>query len=118
MKRVLFILSLVAALFVTSACSYDTNLSVTASAELISTGYRKIPLPRTQIDRVFHSNHFSDMDLEYIFSAVSKGSNIDFMSATLYLEVFDNISGEHLWDEAYSITVNGNGGLDFAEYPI
>ena len=117
MKRVLVILSLVAALFVSSACSYDTNLSVTASAELIS-GYKVIPIPRTQVDRVFHSNHFSDMDLEYIFSAVTKGSNIDFMSAMLYLEVFDNISGEHLWDEAYSITVNGNGGLDFAEYPI
>lgn len=117
MKRVLVILSLVAALFVASACSYDTNLSVTASAELIS-GYKVIPIPRTQVDRVFHSNHFSDMDLEYIFSSITRGSNIDFTSAVLYLEVFDNISGEHLWDEAYAISVNGNGGLDFADYPI
>ena len=117
MKRVLFILSLVAALFVASACSYDTNLSVKASAKLFS-GYKEIPIPLTQVDRIFHSEHFSDMDLEYIFSYVIKGSNIDFTSAVLYLEVSDNISGEHLWDEAYGITVNGNGGLDFAEYPI
>ena len=117
MKRVLFILSLIAALFVTSACSYDTNLSVTASADLIS-GYKKIIIPRTPVERIFHSDHFSDMDLEYIFSSITKGLNIDFTSAVLYLEVFDNISGEHLWDEAYGITVNGNGGLDFAEYPI
>ena len=117
MKRVLVLLSLVAALFVTSACSYDTNLSVTASANLY-VGYKEVPIPRTPVDRVFHSNHFSDMDLEYIFSSITKGSKLDFTSAVLYLEVFDNIIGEHLWDEAYGITVNGNGGLDFAEYPI
>ena len=34
MKRVLVLLSLVAALFVASACTYDTDLSVTASAVL------------------------------------------------------------------------------------
>ena len=35
MKRVLALLSLVCALFVTSACHYDVNLSVQADAELL-----------------------------------------------------------------------------------
>lgn len=34
MKRVLVILSLIAALFIAGSCTYETNLSVTASAEL------------------------------------------------------------------------------------
>ena len=115
MKRVLVILSLVAALFVANACTFDTELSVTASAELIYGDFDMIPVGPVTYEG-FHFRHLTDDDLEYIFSDLTKHVKHDFKDATLYLEIYDDISGKHLRDEVYGVEYNSyTKHYDFAD---
>ena len=118
MKRFLVLLSLACALFVASACHFDTNLSADASAELT---YANGDLIR--IDPVtyggFHHNRFSDNDLEVIFVDLTRHASPDFTTAVLHLEVYDEISGKHLRDEDYGVVYNSiSGHYDFADLSI
>lgn len=102
MKRVLVLLSLVAALFIASSCTFDTELSVDAHAELIYGDYDVIPVGPVTYEG-FHFRNLTDDDLEYIFLDLTKHVKSDFREATLYLEIYDDISGKHLRDEAYGV---------------
>ncbi len=124
MKRILVIFSLVAAFLVASSCSRETNLSVTAFVELddIFSSYKlKDPPVRigpVKIGRVFHNDHFSDSDLEYIFKEVTKGVSSNYITAIMRLEVCDAVSGKKLRDENYGVVINGAGGYDFANLDV
>ena len=115
MKRILVILSLIVALFAASSCTYETDLSVTASAELY---YDNGDLIR--IDPVtyggYHVTYLSDADLEDIFLDLTQHVKHDFRNATLYLEIYDDISGRFLRNETYGVIYNSRTGYyDFAE---
>ena len=116
MKRVLALLSLVCALFVASACHYDVNLSVKATAELTVDG---TPI---QIGPVlyegFHHNHLTDNDLEEIFIDLTKDVNATFTTAILHLELYDEIGGKYLREENYGVVYNAYGHYDFADLDI
>lgn len=115
MKRVLALLSLVAALLAVSACNYDVNLSVTASALLYYPNGDQIPIaPVTYED--FHTKRLSNTDLENIFLDLTQHVIHDFTSAVLDLSLYDEIGGKHLRDETYGVVYNsGTGHYDFAE---
>ena len=115
MKRVLAILALVAALFAVSACNYDVNLSVTASASLIYPNGDQIHIDPVTYDG-FHTKRLTDTDLENIFVDLTQHVIHDFGSAILDLSIYDNIGGKHLRDESYGVVFNSNSGhYDFAE---
>ena len=105
MKRVLVLLSLVAALFVASACTYDTDLSVTASADLYYDNGDMINVAPVTFEG-FHSRYLTDYDLEDIFLDLTQHVSKDFRTARMYLEIYDDISGKHLRDEAYGVVYN------------
>jgi hypothetical protein len=115
MKRVLVLLSLVAALFIAGGCTYDTDLSVTASAELYyDNGDIVNVAPVTY--RGYHMTYLSDVDLEDIFLDLTQHVKSDFRTATLYLEIYDDISGRFLRNETYGVIYNTRTGYyDFAE---
>ena len=118
MKRVLALLSLVCALFLASACHYDVNLSVEASAELT---YDNGDLIR--IDPVFfegfHQRHLSDYDLEDIFFGLTRNVNPDFRTAILHLALYDEIGGKFLREENYGVVYNSRSGhYDFADMGV
>ena len=116
MKRVLAFLALVAVLFLAGSCNYEVNLSVEASAELYyDIEPLPVSIPWTLVDRTFHSEHFSDSDLEYIFASVTKGAIGDYRTAVLNLKVSDKVSGKFLRNESYGVIINGSGGFDFAD---
>ena len=115
MKRLLVILSLIAALFIAGSCTYETNLSITASAELYYDNGDVI-----HIDPVtyggYHVKYLSDNDLEDIFLDLTQHVIRDFRTATLYLEIYDDISGKFLRNETYGVIYNSRTGYyDFAE---
>ena len=115
MKRFLALLSLVCALFVTSACHFDVNLTVEADATLT---YANGDLIR--IDPVlyegFHHKYLSDYDLEDIFIDLTRNVSDSFTTAVLHLAVYDEINGKHLRDETYGVVYNAHTGhYDFAE---
>ena len=115
MKRVLALLSLVCALFVTSACHYDVNLSVEADAELL---YLNGPSVRVgpSFFEGFHHKNLTDNDLERIFLELTRNVSPEFSSAFLHLEIYDEISGKPLRDETYGVVYdNRSGHYDFAE---
>ena len=114
MKRVLFILSLIAALFVTRACTYDTDLSVTASAVLYYDNGDIVNVAPVTFEGI-HSRYLTDYDLEDIFVDLTQHVSKDFRTARMFLEIYDDISGKHLRDESYSIVVSSGGRLDFAK---
>ena len=118
MKRVLALLSLVCALFATSACHFDVNLSVRADATLT---YANGDLIR--IDPVlyegFHHKHLTDYDLEDIFIDLTKNIPDNFTSAVLHLAIYDEISGKYLRDENYSVVYDTRTGhYAFTDYDI
>ncbi len=115
MKRVLVILSLIAALFVAGSCTYETDLSVTATAELYyDNGDIVNVAPVTY--RGYHMTYLSDVDLEDIFLDLTQHVKSDFRTATLYLEIYDDISGRFLRNETYGVIYNTRTGYyDFAE---
>ena len=118
MKRVLVILSLVAALFIAGSCTYETDLSITASAELIYDDFEVISVGSASYEG-YHMKYLSDDDLEGIFLDLTKHVKHDFRNATLYLEIYDNFSGKHLRDEAYAVSYNTRTGYyDFSEIPL
>jgi len=114
MKRVLVILSLIAALFIAGSCTYETNLSVTASAELFYENGDVI-----HIDPVtyggYHVNYLSETDLQDIFLDLTQHVIRDFRTAYMYLEIYDEISGKHLRDETYTVIYNSAGYFDIYE---
>lgn len=118
MKRVLVLLSLVAALFIAGGCTFDTELSVTASAELIYADLDVIPVGPVTYEG-FHVRHLTDDDLEYIFSDLTKHVKNNFRDATLFLEIYDDISGKHLRDEVYGVVYNSyTNHYEFADLNI
>ena len=118
MKRVLVILSLIAALFVASSCTYETNLRVIASAELIYDDFDVTPIGPVTYEG-YHMKYLSDEDLEGIFLDLTKHLDHYFRNATLYLEIYDSFSEKHLRDEAYAVSYNTRTGYyDFSEIPL
>ena len=118
MKRILALLSLVCALFVASACHYDTNLSVDASAELTYANGDLIRVDPVTFENIHHSR-LTDNDLEDIFVELTQHVSLDFMTAILHLEVYDQISGKRLRDENYGVLYNSNTGhYDFADMDV
>ena len=103
MKRVLVLLALVAALFVAGACTYDTNISVDASAKLLYIHKSPVSIAASTFSG-FHRNSLSDDDLEYIFRNLIEREDPSFESAFLYLEVYDEISDQYLRSEEYGVT--------------
>ena len=114
MKRVLVLLSLVAALFIAGGCTYDTDLSVTASAELYYDNGDIVNVAPVTFEG-FHTRYLTDYDLEDIFVDLTQHVSHEFRTARMFLEIYDDISGKHLRDESYSIAVSASGRLDFAK---
>ena len=115
MKRVLVLLSLVAALFVVGACTYDTDLSVTASADLYYDNGDMINVAPVTFEG-FHSRYLTDYDLEDIFLDLTQHVSKDFRTARMYLEIYDAYSGKFLRNETYGVIYNSRTGYyDFAE---
>ncbi len=115
MKRILVILSLIVALFAASSCTYETDLSVTASADLYYDNGDVI-----HVDPVtyggYHVTYLSDADVEDIFLDLTQHVIRDFRSATVYLEIYDDISGRFLRNETYGFIYNSRTGYyDFDE---
>lgn len=60
--------------------------------------------------------YLSDNDLEDIFLDLTQHVIRDFRTATLYLEIHDDISGKFLRNETYGVIYNTRTGYyDFAE---
>ena len=117
MKRVLALLSLVCALALASACHYDTNLSVEATADLVidSAPIRIGPV----LYEGFHSKYLSDNDLEEIFIDLTKDVKSTFTTAVLHLDIYDEIGGKHLREENYGVVYNSHTGhYDFADMDV
>ena len=114
MKRVLALLSLVCALFLASACHYDVNLSVEASAEL-TYSLKGIVRIDPAIFEGFHHNNLTDNELEEIFVSLTKDCDLDFQTAFLHLRIYDEIGGKFLREENYGVVFNGRH-YDFAEF--
>ena len=115
MKRVLVIISLIAALFVASSCTYETDLSVTASADLYYDDLEVVPVGPYSYEG-YHMTYLSDADLEDIFLDLTKHHKHDFRSARMYLEIYDAFSGKFLRNETYGVIYNSRTGYyDFAE---
>ena len=118
MKRVLALLSLVCALFVASACHYDTNISVDASAELTYANGDFIRIDPVLYEG-FHHQRLTDNDLEDIFVDLTQHVSPDFTTAILHLEIYDAIGGKRLRDENYGVIYNAHTGhYDFADMDI
>ena len=114
MKRVLALLSLVCALFVTSACHFDVNLSVDADATLF---YPDAVTVGPAHYEGFH--HLTDYDLEDIFIDLTKHVQDNFTSAVLHLAIYDEISGKYLRDEDYAVVYDSRTGhYAFTDYGI
>ena len=114
MKRVLVILSLIAALFIAGSCTYETNLSVTASADLYYDNGDIVNVAPVTFKGI-HSRYLTDYDLEDIFLDLTQHVIRDFRTARMYLKINDDISGKHLRDEIYNVTVDGSGRLVIEE---
>jgi hypothetical protein len=114
MKRVLVILSLIAALFIAGSCTYETNLSVTASAALYYDNGDIVNVAPVTFEGI-HSRYLTEYDLEDIFLDLTQHVIRDFRTARMYLEIYDDISGKHLRDEIYNVTVDGSGRLVIEE---
>ena len=118
MKRILVILSLIVALFAASSCTYETDLSVTASAELIYDDLDVIPVGPVSYEG-YHMTYLSDRDLEDIFIDLTQHVNFNgFRTGILNVEIFDKFSDRHLRDEAYGFVYNSNGYFDISEIPL
>lgn len=118
MKRVLALLSLVCALFVTSACHFDVNLSVDADATLFYPDASVIPVGPAHFEN-FHRKSLTDYDLEDIFISLTKHADDTFTSAVLHLAIYDEISGKYLRDENYSVVFDTRTGhYAFTDYDI
>ena len=118
MKRVLTFLAVLLALVAVSACNYDVNLSVDASAELTYSNGDLVRVAPVTFEG-YHRKSFSDSDLEQIFINLTRNVNPDFVTAILYLQVFDEISGAHLRDETYGVVYNVHTGrYDFADMDV
>ena len=118
MKRVLALLSVVCALFVASACHYDVNLSVQADAELTYANGDVLRIDPVLYEG-FHHKHLTDNDLEEIFIDLTQHAKLDFTTAVLHLELYDEIGGKYLHDENYGVVYNAHTGhYDFADLDI
>ena len=118
MKRVLAILTLVCALFVTSACHYDVNLSVDADATLFYPDADAVPVGPAHYEG-FHHKHLTDYDLEDIFVDLTKHVKDNFTTAVLHLAIYDEIGGKHLRDENYAVVYDTRTGhYAFTDYDI
>ena len=118
MKRVLVILSLIAALFVASSCTYETDLYVYASAELYYDNGDIISIDPVKYEG-YHMTYLSDRDLEDIFIDLTQHVNFNgFRTGILNVEIFDRFSDRHLRDEAYGFVYNSNGYFDISEIPL
>ncbi|MBQ9192848.1 MAG: hypothetical protein IJ156_03920 [Bacteroidales bacterium] len=118
MKRVLAFLTLLAALFLASACHYNVNLSVDAWTEI---AYENGDVIHTEpvTYEGFHRDVLTDSDLERIFIDLTQHVNPDFKTAVLHLSVFDEITDSHLRDEDYGVVYNSRSGhYDFADLNV
>ena len=92
----------------------EIRLSVTASAELLYPNGYLVKTPSVFFDG-FHQEYLSGDDLEFIFVDITKHVMLDFKTAILYLEIYDDISGKLLRDEQYGVVYNSQTGhYDFA----
>ena len=118
MKHILAILFLVCALFVASACHYDVNLSVEASAELSYDNGDYIRIDPVRFEG-FHQKYLTDYDLEDIFTGLTRNVSPDFRTAVLHLDIYDEIGGAFLRSENYGVVYNSRTGhYDFADLDI
>ena len=118
MKRVLALLSLACVLVLAGACHYETNISAEASAELTYANGDLIRIAPVTYGG-FHHSRFTDNDLEDIFVDLTRHASLDFTTAILHLEVYDEISGKRLRDENYGVVFNSiTGHYDFADMDI
>ena len=118
MKRVLALLSLVCALFATSACHFDVNLSVDADATLFYPDASVIPVGPAHFEN-FHRKSLTEYDLEDIFISLTTHIDDTFTSAVLHLAIYDEISGKYLRDENYSVVYDTRTGhYAFTDYGI
>ena len=115
MRRVLTLLALAGALLAVSACHYDVNLSVDASAHVTYEDLTYIDIsPSTYTG--FHRKTLTDSDLEWIFVDLTRNVNPDFKTAILHLDIFDEVSGALLRTEEYAVVYSSvTGHYDFAE---
>ena len=114
MKRVLALLSLVCALFATSACHYSIELSVNASAELLYDG--KSPEIWGPNQYSVHHTTLTESDLESFFLDLTKKADIDFKAAFLYLDIYDEIGQKPLPNKTYGVVFDSRSGrYSFAE---
>ena len=57
--------------------------------------------------------------MKRIFVDLTKHVSLDFTSAVLHLEIYDQVSGKRLRDEDYGVVYNGHTGhFDFADMNI
>ena len=118
MKRVLTLLALVLALLTVSACHFDVNLSIDASAEITYNNGDHVRIDPVTFEG-FHHNTLTDSELEQIFVDLTRNVNPDFMTAVLHLAIFDSFSGSHLRDEDYGVVYNSHTGhYDFADLSV
>ncbi|MBR1705386.1 MAG: hypothetical protein IJ721_01200 [Bacteroidales bacterium] len=115
MRRFLYLVAACLALVgAASSCDVDTDLSVDARADLLYANGDVIHIDPVRYEG-FHHNTFSDNDLEYIFTDLTRHVSPDFQTAQLTLDVYDAISGEFLRTEAYGVVYDTRGHLNFAD---
>ena len=115
MKRVLTLLAVVFGFLAVSACDYDLDISVDASAELTYYNGDDIRIAPVTYEG-FHSSWLSNSDLERIFVDLTRNVNPDFATAYLDLDIFNDITGTPIRSESYGVVYNSySGHYEFAE---
>ena len=113
MKKFLIALSMAAALLIMGACDYDVNVTVIAKADLINASTGDIVQTQTLTFGPYTHYSLTDAELENIFVKLVKGNNMDFTSASLFLDYLDNITNQHLRSEEYGVLPQGGGHYSF-----
>ena len=99
----------VAALF-SNSCDFDINVSVEANAELIDAGFNVIySSPAARFGPYSHY-YLTDLELEDIFLHLIKGIDANFTSAVLYLNYYDNVTGQSVRSEEYGVLYSSKTG--------
>ncbi len=118
MKRVLTLLALGLGLLLVTACHFDINLTVEATAELTNSNGIPVRLGPATYEG-FHHNILSDSELEHIFTDLTRGMDMNFQTAVLNLSVYDSFSREYLRDESYGVVYNSfTRHFDFADLNV
>lgn len=118
MKKLLLAISiLTAVLFSATSCDIDTNITVTAYAELNIIG-EDVPMnTQTLSFGPFTHVYLSDSEIDSIFRTLIKNYNKNFQTAFLYLRYTDNITGAEMKIEEYGVVVEGDGRFAYDLIP-